>query len=447
MSERLRALFVNDTARNGGPGRTLYCTLKYLDPAQVHRAVVLPRPGVVSELLTAGAVADDLAYEPRIIENPVAPLRRPMVRTDYDAPLPLRVLRGISNVGLGAAGVLALAGRVRRGAYDVVFCNGTTANFLGGAMAVLTGVPVIWHVFYPEVARALVPLHEALASQGRVASILCVSGAVATQFQKAPRAAGKVKIIHDAIDVDEYAPPAAASRGGPSPLDAELHLPGDAVVFGSQGRILRRKGYVEMIQGAARALRELTESERRRATFVILGDTPEDLRPDHLAECRALVAQQGLADKVHFLGYRPDVKPYLARFDVVVVPSVYADPLPRSVLEAMAFRKPVVAFDAGGIGEMVQHDVTGLLAPLRGRGTPSPGQDPGQGPDVDGLAAHFVRYLRDDALRAAHGAAARARVVEHFDARVHARVVQAELFAAAGKGLTRGEPSEGTRAS
>ena len=44
----LRVLFLNDTSRNGGPGRTLFTILKYLDPAEVHRAVMLPREGVVA---------------------------------------------------------------------------------------------------------------------------------------------------------------------------------------------------------------------------------------------------------------------------------------------------------------------------------------------------------------------------------------------------------------
>ena len=46
-----RVLFVNDTARNGGPGRSLHTILTFLDPRVIHRTVVLPRPGAVSELL------------------------------------------------------------------------------------------------------------------------------------------------------------------------------------------------------------------------------------------------------------------------------------------------------------------------------------------------------------------------------------------------------------
>jgi hypothetical protein len=64
----LRVLFVNDTARNGGPGRSLYSILRFLDPREVTRGVLLPRPGPISELLTGARggprVVDELHFAP-----------------------------------------------------------------------------------------------------------------------------------------------------------------------------------------------------------------------------------------------------------------------------------------------------------------------------------------------------------------------------------------------
>jgi glycosyltransferase involved in cell wall biosynthesis len=412
-SAPVRALFVNDTSRNGGPGRTLHGILRYLDPAAVFRSVVVPRPGVVSELLLGGNVADELRFEPLLVENPVAPFGRAMVRGDYDAPLALRALRAVGNVGRGAACVLRLAERVRRERFDVVFCNGTTANFFGGLVGALTSVPVVWHVFYTEVPPAVRPIHERLAASDAVRAIVCVSRPTTAQFAQVAGAAGKVRLLHDAIDAGEFTAAAIAPV-----LRRELGLGPEAIVFGSQGRILRRKGYVEMVRAAA-ALRELlTPEEHARCRFVVLGDTPEDMREDHLEECRALVRELGLSPTFHFLGYRPDVRPYAADFDVAVVPSVYPDPLPRSVMESMALGKPVLAFDVGGIGEMVEHGVSGKLVP-------------GAPPDVAGMARACAAYLRDPELRARQGGAARARIERDYDARGHARAIQAEIIRAA----------------
>ena len=406
----IRALFVNDTARNGGPGRTLYCVLKYLDPSDVFRSVVVPRPGVVSELLEGGRVVEELRYDPLLVENPIAPWSREMVRGDYDAPVPLRAIRTVGNVALGTACVLRLAERVRRERFDVLFCNGTTANFFGGLVAAITGVPTLWHVFYTEVPPALAGLHARLAARPEVRGIICVSKPTAVQF--APVEA-KVRLIHDAIDAGEYMP-----GGAPGVLRSELGFGGDVVVFGSQGRILRRKGYLEMVRAAGATMRLLTPEERSRCRFVVLGDTPADMKEDHLAECRALVRELGLEEVVHFLGYRPDVRPFVEDFDVAVVPSVYADPLPRSVMEAMALAKPVLAFDVGGIGEMVEHGVSGALV----QGTP---------PDVEAMARACVDYVRDPERRRRQGKAARETIERDYDARAHSRLIQGELVSAA----------------
>src|SRR5688572_11697148 len=75
---KVRVLFVNDTARNGGPGRSLFYILKFLDPEVVHRAVLLPRSGVISDLYVKGGVVDELYFEPNLVENPIEPWARPM---------------------------------------------------------------------------------------------------------------------------------------------------------------------------------------------------------------------------------------------------------------------------------------------------------------------------------------------------------------------------------
>lgn len=401
MSDRrVRVLFVNDTARNGGPGRTLYTTLKYLDPERIHRTVLVPRRGAVSALFEDGGVCEQLETEPLIVENPFAPWTREMVRTDFDARGGVKAMRAVGNVGLGTAGVLRLAARAR--GYDVVFCNGTTANFFGGILARVFRARAIWHVFYTEVAAPLAALHRFLASSRRVGAILCVSRPTTLQFRGL---GSKVIHLHDAIDTDDYAP------GTKGILREELGLGPGAVVFGSQGRILRRKGFVELVRVARRVVDRLEPAERAGCQFAILGDTPEDMLVDHLAECRALVEELGLRDHVHFLGHRPDVRPYVADFDAAIVPSVYPDALPRSVLEAMAMQKPVLAFDVGGLGEMVETDVSGALVS-------------GDPPSLDGMASRCIAYVRDADMRRRHGRAARARVVRDYGAKAHSKAIE-----------------------
>ena len=401
-----RVLFVNDTARNGGPGRSLQTILRFVDPRVVHRGVVLPRAGAVSELLSRSAVVDELHFEPNIVENVFAPLTRAMRREDFAAPRPVRAARTIANVGRAVLGMCRLERLVRNGRYDLIYCNGTTADFAGGVLAWLTRVPALWHVRYTSLPPGLAPLHRRLSSGMNVARIICVSRAAASQFAHCQ---DKVRVIHNAVDLAQFS--GAVARGQ---LRAELAIGRDTVVFGSHGRVLRRKGFVELIQAAHRLRRLLDDREWARCRFVIVGDTPDDFRPDHVAECRALAARLGLDGAFTFIGFRDDIRPLVADFDVAVVPSIYPDPLPRAVIEAMALGKPVLAFAMGGIAEMVETGRTGTLLC-------------GQPPDIAGLAVAMRDYLRDPARRATEGAAARALVEQRFDGALHGRAIQDEI--------------------
>lgn len=413
----VRVLFINDTARNGGPGRSLHSILRFLDPTRVHRTVVLPRDGAIGELYARDGVADELLFEPDLVENPIEPWSRAMERRDFDAPAALKAARLAGNVVKATRGMARLAGRVRRGGYDLIYCNGTNADFAGGALARLTGVPALWHVRYTSLPGAVAGLHRRLSASDGVRRIVCVSNAAAALF---PHCTEKVRVIHNALDVGDFNP----ARVTPS-LRRELGLGPDVVVFGSHGRVLRRKGYVEMVRAARLALDAMTPAERARAAFVVVGDTPEDFVADHVAECRALAAELGMASTFHLLGFRSDVRPLVADFDVAVVPSVYADPLPRSVIESMALGKPVVAFEVGGVGEMLDGE-TGELVPFEA------GRQGANDASVHALSGAMLRYARDPALRARQGRAARARVVRDFDARAHARRIQEEILGVVG---------------
>lgn len=410
---KVRVLFVNDTTRNGGPGQSLYTILRFLDTSVVHRSVLLPREGVIAERLRAGNVIDDLTYLPNLIENPFEPWNRAIEREDLDASGAVKGVRLARNIGRATFGLFQLSSIVKRGGYDLIYCNGTTANFAGATVAAMTGVPALWHARYTSIPKSILPVHDRLARSRGVRRVICVSHASKLVFEAA-NAADKVRVVNNAVDTAEFAP-----KAGENLLKKELGLSADTVVFGSHGRVLRPKGYIEMIQAAHLALSLASEDERRRMHFVIVGDTPADFRVDHLGECRTLAKELRIEDKVSLLGFRKDVRDMVDGFDVAVVPSIYPDPLPRAVLESMALGKPVIAFDVGGVPEMLQHGVSGTLLPL-------------EPPYPDALATQLLRYLRDPDLRRREGAAARRRIESKFGGRAHSRRVQNEIVWASG---------------
>jgi glycosyltransferase involved in cell wall biosynthesis len=128
-----------------------------------------------------------------------------------------------------------------------------------------------------------------------------------------------------------------------------------AVVFGFLGQMVPIKGLPPLLE----ALAGLRDDPRWH--LLIAGEDPRPGRP-HEAECRRLVRERGLTDRVHFLGFLDDVTPVYQALDCAVVPSL-VEPVARIPLEAAAHARPVIGFATGGLPEIVRHNETGWLAP------------------------------------------------------------------------------------
>ena len=184
--------------------------------------------------------------------------------------------------------------------------------------------------------------------------------------------------------------PAARAR-----IRAALGVPDDRVVVVIVSRLVRHKGHPELLAAMADVPAEV---------WVVGSRLPSD----HGAELGAAFAGCGLGDRLRLLGYREDTAAVLAAADIFALPSHF-EGLPMSVIEAMLTALPVVATDISGPREQVVGGLTGLLVPAR---------------TVAPLAAALRRLAGDAALRAAMGAAGRARALDLYDeARVVARTL------------------------
>jgi N-acetyl-alpha-D-glucosaminyl L-malate synthase BshA len=133
-------------------------------------------------------------------------------------------------------------------------------------------------------------------------------------------------------------------------------------------------------------------ASRVPAVLLLAGDGPE------VSTARRLARQRGVADRVHLLGPQEDVLPLLSIADLFLLPSEQ-ESFGLAALEAMACEVPVVASNAGGLPEVIQHGVTGFL------------HDVG---DVEAMAASGVAVLTDPALRDRVTTAAVVDVRERF---------------------------------
>jgi glycosyltransferase involved in cell wall biosynthesis len=178
---------------------------------------------------------------------------------------------------------------------------------------------------------------------------------------------------------------------------AELGLPADAALIAVVGRIEDQKGVDLLVRAVPAVIGEVP-----RAHVLVVGDGTRR------AEAEALADALGVADRVHFTGWRHDLAHVLRAVDVLALPSRW-EAFGIVNLEAMAAAKPVVGFAVEGIPEVVVHGETGLLSP------------PGA---VEDLARDLVRVLSDPDLAARLGAAGRRRFLEQFTPE---RMVQAHV--------------------
>jgi glycosyltransferase involved in cell wall biosynthesis len=120
------------------------------------------------------------------------------------------------------------------------------------------------------------------------------------------------------------------------------------------GNIRPLKGHRTLVRAAAHL-----KTLRSDAQIVSIGGEKTD---GDLAAIRRFATDMGAADTIAFLGRRDDAVRYSAAADVYVNPAD-VEGLPISVLEALAYARPVVATAVGGVPSIVKDGVTGLLVP------------------------------------------------------------------------------------
>jgi starch synthase (maltosyl-transferring) len=113
---------------------------------------------------------------------------------------------------------------------------------------------------------------------------------------------------------------------------------------------------------------------------------------------KAICERSEIADRVHFVGWRPDVPEILAASDLLVLPSVW-EGMPNIVLEAMASRRPVVATDVEGVRELLGPAGEEQIVPYG---------------DSQALADKIVKLMYNRELAAEIGGQNRRRAEENF---------------------------------
>ncbi len=200
----------------------------------------------------------------------------------------------------------------------------------------------------------------------RMDRLIAVSRSIVDKLHHEGRDTAPIELIHNGVDLQRY-----DHQGPCCTLREEYGLPAVGPIVGVVARLEPEKGHPTLLEAWPLVLAVVPD-----ATLLVVG---EGSRREAL---EAMSHELGIAGRVVFTGRRDDVPAVTAALDVAVLPS-YREALGLTILEAMALSRPVVASNVGGIPEMIEDGVTGLLVPPR---------------DPESLAGAIIRLLRDHPL-------------------------------------------------
>lgn len=191
--------------------------------------------------------------------------------------------------------------------------------------------------------------------------------------------ADRIEVIPNFVDTELFRP-------GREPCHRASLAPGGEKIVMHVSNFRAVKRLEDVVEVFARI------REKVSARLVLVGDGPD--RPRAVQRADAL----GVRDDVTFLGKHASVEDLLSCADLFLLPSEN-ESFGLAALEAMASGAPVIASDAGGLPEVIEHGVSGYLLPIG---------------DVEGMAEAGIRLLTDEAHHAAVASAARTRTIERF---------------------------------
>jgi len=233
---------------------------------------------------------------------------------------------------------LRIASLVSKHRIDLIYVNGP--RLLPAAAIGAHGRPVVFHAHSIVAQQAAAQLtRRALRSANATVIAAC---RFVLEPLRAVVGAGRSRVIYNGVAPVECA---RLRRRDNAPWR-----------IGVIGRIAPEKGQLEFVQAARLTLSQLVPRQQR-CEFVVCGDALFS-NPRYSQRVRA--EAQGLP--VEFAGWRDDIRDVLSALDLVVVPSVAVEATPRVIVEAFSAGVPVVAFRSGGIPEIVEDGVTGVLS-------------------------------------------------------------------------------------
>lgn len=286
--------------------------------------------------------------------------------------------------------------------YDLIHTHGYLADLLGYPVSQRAGIPIVstCHGFIRGDLKLSLYNSLDLMVLRRFDRVIAVSDAIKDDLRSSKVKGANVTVIKNAAPMQKSDADPLASRNG---IRGMLQVGPDELLLGYLGRLSEEKGIVHLLE-AFRSLEERSLPVR----LALIGDGPQRELLEKTAE------SLGIAGKTAFTGFQGNVGEWLAALDVFVIPSL-SEGTPMALLEAMSMGLPCIASAVGGIPDVIDSGVDGILVA------------PGKPLEIRDAV---LSLLGDEARRQDIGEKARETIRHRYDARSWAGRIENEYLRA-----------------
>jgi glycosyltransferase involved in cell wall biosynthesis len=278
--------------------------------------------------------------ETRLVEDQLKTAKKQGIEI-IDVPSLVRRISPINDL----RALVALFRLMHKTEPHIVHTHTSKAGILGRLAAWLARVPTIihtphGHVFYGHFGRLLSRIFlqvERLLGRITHHQIALTPEESNDYLNLSVAKSNNISVIHSGVDLNCF----KRSKTESNPGRNELGIPPDSLVVGYVGWLIPIKGVTYLVKA-------MSEVVQRHPNSLLLLVGKGDEKGEEEIKLRERVASLGLADRVRFLGWRPDVDEIMGCFDIFVLPSLN-EGMGRVLVEAMATGLPIVASSVGGI--------------------------------------------------------------------------------------------------
>lgn len=317
----INVLHLRDTDKICGPGKTIFETISAIDKKEFN---------LIIGLFLLNKEKKNIYLDEAIKRGiPIVPIR---ASHQYDPLIFLKISKFIKDNNI-----------------HIIHSHEYKSDIIGFFLAKLHRIPIVttlhgW-ISNSFKSKCYISMQKFLLRYFNV--VIAVSSKIRDDLIKVGVPEEKIRLIYNAIVVEKYQP----SNNYNNLLRNKIKLPQGAVLIGNIGRLSPEKGQKDLLMAAKKII-----ETNQNVYFFIIGDGPDR------SSLEKLSSELNISDKVFFMGHLKDMREVYQDLDIVALTS-HTEGFPNVILESLCMEKPVIATAVGGVPEIIENNITGLLVP------------------------------------------------------------------------------------